>query len=158
MGTTKYTSALIAVSDMEKSKQFYHDVLGMNVVADFGANVTLDGGIVLQTLDTWTSFIRTDKVVLPNNAGELYFEDEDMDAFCGHLKQFDICYVHPLLEHRWGQRIVRFYDPDKHIIEVGEKLDAVILRFLEQGLSAEETAVRMDIPVDFVTACQKKEL
>lgn len=157
MGTTKYTSTLIAVSDMEKSKQFYHDVLGMNVVADFGANVTLDGGLVLQTLDTWTSFIRTDKVVLPNNAGELYFEEEDMDAFSDHLKQFDICYVHPLFEHRWGQRVVRFYDPDRHIIEVGEKIDAVILRFVEQGLSPEETAVRMDIPVNFVTACLKKE-
>ena len=153
----KYTSTLIAVSDMEKSKQFYHDVLGMNVVTDFGANVTLDGGLVMQTLDTWTSFIRTDKVVLPNNAGELYFEEEDMDAFSDHLKQFDICYVHPLFEHRWGQRVVRFYDPDRHIIEVGEKLDAVILRFMEQGLSAEETAVRMDIPVNFVTACLKKE-
>ena len=149
----KYTSTLIAVSDMEKSRQFYHDVLGMNVVADFGANVTLDGGLVLQTLDTWTSFIRTDKVVLPNNAGELYFEEEDMDAFCEHLKRFDICYVHPMFEHRWGQRVVRFYDPDRHIIEVGEKLDAVILRFMEQGLSAEETAIRMDIAVDYVTAC-----
>ena len=157
MGTTKYTSTLIAVSDMEKSKQFYHDVLGMNVVADFGANVTMDDGLVLQTLDTWTSFIRTDKVVLPNNAGELYFEEEDMDAFSDHLKQFDICYVHPLFEHRWGQRVVRFYDPDRHIIEVGEKLDTVILRFMEQGLSAEETAVRMDIPVDYVTACLNKE-
>ena len=152
----KYTSTLIAVSDMEKSKQFYHDVLGMNVVADFGANVTLDGGLVMQTLDTWKSFIRTDKVVLPNNAGELYFEEEDLDAFCEHLKQFDICYVHPLFEHRWGQRVVRFYDPDKHIIEVGEKLGAVILRFMEQGLSAQETAVRMDIPVDMVTACLEK--
>ena len=153
----KYKSTLIAVSDMEKSRQFYHAVLGMNVVADFGANVTLDGGLVLQTLDTWTSFIRTDKVVLPNNAGELYFEEEDMDAFCEHLKRFDICYVHPLFEHRWGQRVVRFYDPDRHIIEVGEKLDAVILRFMEQGLSAEETAIRMDIAVDYVTACLKKE-
>ena len=153
----KYKSTLIAVSDMEKSRQFYHDVLEMNVVADFGANVTLDGGLVLQTLDTWTSFIRTDKVVLPNNAGELYFEEEDMDAFCEHLKRFDICYVHPLFEHRWGQRVVRFYDPDRHIIEVGEKLDAVILRFMEQGLSAEETAIRMDIAVDYVTACLKKE-
>ena len=153
----KYTSTLIAVSDMEKSRQFYHDVLGMDVVADFGANVTLDGGLVLQTLDTWTSFIRTDNIVLPHNAGELYFEEEDLDAFLENLKQFDICYVHPLFEHRWGQRVVRFYDPDKHIIEVGEKLDAVILRFMEQGLSAEETAVRMDIPVDFVTACLKKE-
>ena len=157
MGTTKYTSTLIAVSDMEKSKQFYHDVLGMNVVADFGANVTLDGGLVMQTLDTWTSFIRTDKVVLPNNAGELYFEEEDMDAFSDHLKQFDICYVHPLFEHRWGQRVVRFYDPDRHIIEVGEKIDAVILRFVEQGLSPEETAVRMDIPVNYVIACLNKE-
>ena len=156
MGTTKYTSTLIAVSDIEKSKQFYHDVLGMNVVADFGANVTLDGGLVLQTLDTWRSFIRTDNVVLPNNAGELYFEEENMDAFCEHLKQFDIRYVHALFEHRWGQRVVRFYDPDRHIIEVGEKLDAVILRFMEQGLSAEETAARMDIPLDFVTACMEK--
>ena len=153
----KYTSTLIAVSDMEKSRQFYQDVLGMKVVADFGANVTLDGGLVLQTLDTWTSFIRTDNIVLPHNAGELYFEEEDMDAFCEHLKRFDVNYVHPLFEHRWGQRVVRFYDPDKHIIEVGEKLDAVILRFMEQGLSAEETAVRMDIPVDFVMACLKKE-
>ena len=153
----KYTSTLIAVSDMEKSKQFYQDVLGMKVVADFGANVTLDGGLALQTLETWTSFIRTDNVILPNNAGELYFEEEDLDAFCEHLKQFDICYVHPLFEHRWGQRVVRFYDPDGHIIEVGEKLSAVILRFMEQGMSAEETAVRMDIPVDFVTVCLNQE-
>ena len=128
----------------------------MNVVTDFGANVTMDDGLVLQTLDTWKTFIRTDKVILPNNAGELYFEDEDLDAFCDHLKQFDICYVHPLFEHRWGQRVVRFYDPDKHIIEVGEKLDAVILRFMEHGLSAKETAARMDIPFDFVKACLNK--
>ena len=76
----KFRSTLIAVKDIDISKQFYHDVLGMNVVADFGANVTLDGGLVMQTLDTWTSFIRTDKVVLPNNAGELYFEEEDMEV------------------------------------------------------------------------------
>ena len=152
----KYISTLIAVSDMKKSKQFYHDVLGMKVVADFGANVTLDGGLVMQTMDTWKSFIRTDKVLLPNNAGELYFEEEDLDAFLENLKQFDICYVHPLFEHRWGQRVVRFYDPDRHIIEVGEKLNTVILRFMEQGLSAEETAIRMDIPLAFVTACLEK--
>ena len=156
MKTLKYTSTLIAVADMEISKQFYHDVLGLEIVADFGDNVTLDGGIALQTMNTWKTFIRTDNLVLPNNAGELYFEEEDMDTFCDHLKKFDICYVHPLFEHRLGQRVVRFYDPDKHIIEVGEKLDAVILRFMENGLSAEETAVRMDIPFDFVRVCLNK--
>ena len=152
----KYTSTLIAVKDMDISKQFYHNVLGLNVVANFGGNVTLDGGIVLQTLDTWKSFIRMYNVTLPNNAGELYFEEDDMDAFCNHLKSFDICYVHELYEHRWGQRVIRFYDPDKHIIEVGEKLDAVVLRFIEQGLSPEQTAVRMDIPLDFVLSCLNK--
>ena len=152
----KYTSTLIAVKDMDISEQFYHNVLGLNVVANFGANVTLDGGIVLQTLDTWKSFIRMYNVTLPNNAGELYFEEDDMDAFCNHLKSFDICYVHELYEHRWGQRVIRFYDPDKHIIEVGEKLDAVVLRFIEQGLSPEQTAVRMDIPLDFVLSCLNK--
>lgn len=149
----KFTSTLLAVGNMEKSKQFYHDVIGLNVVADFGANVTLDGGIVLQTLDTWESFIRTERIVLPNNAGELYFEEEDIAAFCAHLKAFEIHYVHGLLEHRWGQRVIRFYDPDGHMIEVGEKLDAVVLRFMKQGLSAEETAARMDIPLDFVLSC-----
>lgn len=149
----RYKSTLILSKDIERSKQFYRDVLGLKVVADYGANVTLDGGVVLQTSDTWKAFIKTDDIVLPNNAGELYFEEEDMENFCNHLRSFDISYVHDLFEHRWGQRVVRFYDPDKHIIEVGEPLDAVVLQSMEQGLSAEETAIRMDIPIDFVLAC-----
>lgn len=152
----KYISTLISVADMEVSKRFYQDVLGMKITADFGENVTLDDGIVLQTIDTWTSFIRNDNVFLPNNAGELYFEEDDMDSFCAYLQNFEIEYVHELFEHRWGQRVVRFYDPDKHIIEVGEKLSAVILRFIRQGLTVEATANRMDIPVDYVAACLKE--
>lgn len=154
----KYSGTLIAVQDMERSKQFYHDVLGLNVTADFGANVTLDGGIVLQTLDTWRSFIGTGNIVLPNNAGELYFEEDDMDAFCRHLNSFEINYVHTLFEHSWGQRVVRFYDPNHHMIEVGEKLDAVIRRFKAEGLSPEEIAVRMDIPLDMVLSCVEHTL
>nr|WP_319488989.1 VOC family protein [uncultured Caproiciproducens sp.] len=149
----KYTSTLIAVADMKKSKNFYHDILGLEAVADFGANVTLSGGVVLQTLDSWKDFIKTDKITFQNNVCELYFEEDDMDNFIEHLKAFDITYVHPLFEHRWGQRVVRFYDLDKHIVEVGEALHVVVRRFISHGLSIEETAVRMDIPVDFVKSC-----
>ena len=149
----KLEGTLIAVQDMARSKRFYHDVLGLDVVTDFGSNVTLDGGVVLQTLDTWKSFIRTDNVVLPNNAGELYFEEDDIDGFAKHLDSFEIRFVHTLFEHPWGQRVIRFYDPDGHVIEVGEKMDAVIRRFMNQGLSVEETATRMDVPLDFVQSC-----
>ena len=105
----KYNGVLIAVPDMENSRRFYSDVLGLKVVEDFGANVTLEGGIFLQTLDTWKTFIQSDQVVLPNHAGELYFEEEDIEGFCSRLASLDVRYVHPLFEHRWGQRVVRFY-------------------------------------------------
>lgn len=151
----KYTSTLLAVSDMEKSKQFYHDVLGLDIVNDFGANVTLDGGIALQTIESWKTFIRTGHIILPNHAGELYFEEENMNEFCRHLETFEIHYVHELVEHRWGQRVIRFYDPDGHIIEVGENMDAVVRRFIQQGLTEEETAARMDIPLEYIISCLK---
>jgi catechol 2,3-dioxygenase-like lactoylglutathione lyase family enzyme len=154
----KYTCTLIAVKDMEKAKRFYHDVLGLEVVADFGANVTLTGGIALQTVDTWKNFIhkQEEEIVFGNNACELYFEEENMDAFIGKLESREgIVYVHPLLEHSWGQRVVRFYDPDHHIIEVGENMIMVVKRFIATGLSAEETAARMDVPVDYVKSCLK---
>ena len=88
----KYNGVLIAVSDMENSRRFYSDVLGLKVVEDFGANVTLEGGIFLQTLDTWKTFIQSDQIVLPNHAGELYFEEEDIEGFCGRLASIDVRY------------------------------------------------------------------
>jgi catechol 2,3-dioxygenase-like lactoylglutathione lyase family enzyme len=149
----KYICTLIAVEDMERSKRFYRDVMGLEVVSDFGANVVLTGGLALQTIDTWIEFIQNPEsgVILQNNASELYFEEDDLDAFIEKLKAMEgIEFVHPILEHSWGQRVVRFYDPDKHIIEVGESMDKVIRRFIDGGLSPEETAVRMDVPADFV--------
>lgn len=67
----------------------------------------------------------------------------------------DISYVHPLIEHSWGQKVVRIYDPDMHIIEVGENIKAVCLRFLNSGMSKEEVAKRMDVPLKFVESCMR---
>ncbi|MCL1918917.1 MAG: VOC family protein [Peptococcaceae bacterium] len=147
---------LIAVKDMEKAKCFYHDVLGLNVVDDFGANVVLTEGVFLQTAETWKTFIRkTEKeIIYANNASELYFETNDMDDFIGKLSSFsDISYLHPLLKHSWGQRAVRFYDLDGHIIEVGENIVMVVKRFISSGLSIEETAKRMDVDVNYINSC-----
>lgn len=115
----------------------------------------MTGGISLQTADTWKDFIhkKASEIIFGNNAAELYFEEDDIDTFVEKLNSFDLDYVHLLIEHSWGQRTVRFYDPDKHIIEVGENLVIVIKRFMDSGLSAEETAKRMDVPVEYVMGC-----
>ena len=47
---------------------------------------------------------------------------------------------------------MRFYDPDRHIIEVGENMKTVCRRFLNSGMTPEETAVRMDVPLKAVKA------
>ena len=149
----QYGCTLIAVTDMERSRRFYQDVLGREVISDFGANVTLTGNIALQTWETWKEFIHERNISFGGNAFELYFEEDDIDGFMEKLNSMPkIEFVHPLLEHSWGQRVVRFYDPDHHIIEVGENMDIVIKRFLQSGLSVEETAKRMDVPVKYVQA------
>ena len=62
-----------------------------------------------------------------------------------------ISYVHPVHQQPWGQRAMRFYDPDGHIIEVGETMPSVVRRFLAQGLTLEEVAQRMDVPLEYLT-------
>ena len=152
----KYTGTLIAVTDMEKSKAFYRDVLGLTVTADFGANVTLAGVVVLQTMETWKELIQSDEIALDNRATELYFEETDMDAFLSHLQNCGVSHVHPPLEHSWGQRAVRFYDPDRHIIEVGEDITMVVKRFAAKNMTVAQIAKRMDVPEDFVRQSLKK--
>ncbi|MGN0963045.1 MAG: VOC family protein [Clostridia bacterium] len=152
----KYTGTLIAVTDMGKSKAFYRDVLGLAVTADFGANVTLAGVVVLQTMETWKELIQSNEITLDNRASELYFEETDMDAFLSHLQNCGVSYVHPPLEHSWGQRAIRFYDPDRHIIEVGEDITMVVKRFAAQNMTAAQIAERMDVPEDFVRQSLEK--
>ena len=154
----KFKNPLLVVTDIEKSKAFYKKVLGLHVITDFGANVTLTGGICLQTIETYASFINasTESITFGGNNAEIYFEEENFDVFIDKLNNIEqLEYVHNVKEHTWGQRVVRFYDPDKHIIEVGEDIKMVCRRFLDSGMSVEAVAKRMDVPVQFVNACNR---
>ena len=149
----KFRNPLLVVSDMERSLAFYRSVLGLRVTADFGANKTLTGGICLQTAESWPTLIGEagSRISYGGNDAELYFETEDLDAFLARLEGMaDVAYVHPVVEHRWGQRAVRIYDPDRHIIEVGESLRVPMLRFAAQGMTHAEIAKRMDVPLALV--------
>ena len=154
----KFQNPLLVVTDMEVSKRFYKEVLGLEVILDFGANVTLTGGVCLQTKETWMDFIgaKENEIIFCGKNAELYFEEDGFDAYADKLNSLNcVAYVHPVIEHLWGQRVVRFYDPDGHIIEVGENMKFVCRRFLDSGMTEEEVAVRMDVPMKFVQACKK---
>lgn len=148
----KYKNTVLIVEDMNRSKNFYKHVLGLRVLRDFHGRVLLSSNLILQSREVWKDLIHKDddEVILPHYACELTFEIEDIDDFMNVLYQYNVPLVHPLKEFAWGQRIVRFYDPDGHIIEVGESMKKVIKRCLSQGLTYEEISKAFGLPLDFV--------
>jgi len=149
----RFGGVLLAVRDLERAKVFYKSVFGLDVQEDFGSNVALTEGLFLQTLESWSGFVheKTEDIVFYNKAVEVYFEVDDMDGFMLKLASMpDIEYVHRLHEHSWGQRSIRIYDVDGHIIEIGEDMHSVVKCFLDTGMSDEEVAKRMDVAVAYV--------
>ena len=116
----KLKNILIVVKDIEKSRKFYHDLFGIDLVLDNDGNMILTEGLVLQDEKIWKSFLDRD-IVPQNNACELYFEEQDIEAFVEKLESLypSIEYVNPIMTHSWGQRVIRFYDLDGNLIEVG---------------------------------------
>lgn len=116
----KLRNILIVVKDIEKSKQFYHDLFGLDVLLDNDGNMILTEGLVLQEEAIWKKFLDRD-IIHENNATELYFEERNLEEFVEKLERLypDIKYVNRLMTHSWGQKVVRFYDLDGNLIEVG---------------------------------------
>jgi len=116
----KLRNILIVVKDIEKSKQFYHDLFGLDVLLDNDGNMILTEGLVLQEEAIWKKFLDRD-IIHENNATELYFEERNIEEFVEKLERLypDIKYVNRLMTHSWGQKVVRFYDLDGNLIEVG---------------------------------------
>ena len=116
----KLKNILIVVKDIEKSKKFYHDLFGLNTILDSEGNMILTEGLVLQDEEIWKKFLGKD-VIPESNSCELYFEETDIEGFIEKLEKLypSIQYVNRLMVHSWGQKIVRFYDLDGNLIEVG---------------------------------------
>ena len=148
----KFSGTLLVVKDISRARKLYEGLLGCVVAMDQGVYVAYTNGVALQEEKTWLSFIdrQADDITYGANDGELYFEEHEIESFFIRLRVFDVELIHELHEHSWGQRVVRFYDMDGHIIEVGEHMGDVTRRFLNAGMSREEAAKRMQVPLDMI--------
>ena len=73
----KLKNILIVVKDIEKSKQFYNDLFGLDLVLDNDGNMILTEGLVLQDEKIWKKFLGKD-IIPKSNSCELYFEERDI--------------------------------------------------------------------------------
>lgn len=111
---------LIVVRDIERSRKFYHDLFGLDRVLDNDGNMILTEGLVLQDEKVWRELLGKE-IVPENNSCELYFEERNIEEFVEKLERLypQTRYVNRLMTHSWGQKVVRFYDLDGNLIEVG---------------------------------------
>jgi catechol 2,3-dioxygenase-like lactoylglutathione lyase family enzyme len=148
--TIKFQSAVLFVQDIMASRWFYEELLGQEVELDFGPNVGFKGGFAIWQADHAAEMIFESATNGNGQLGrrnlELYFECPDLEIAWERLMDADVWPVHPLREHPWGQYAFRVYDPDGHIVEVGEPMPVVIQRLLAQGLSPEAVARKTLMP------------
>lgn len=111
---------LIVVKDIEASKKYYHDLFGLDTILDNDGNMILTEGLVLQEEKYWKQFLDRD-IIPKNNHAELYFEERNIEEFVEKLERLypNTEYVNRLMTHSWKQKVIRFYDLDGNLIEVG---------------------------------------
>lgn len=149
----KFQAAVFFVSNVEKSKYFYNTILGQKITVDFGANVGFEGGLSIWKKNYALKTIFKDKaaqIMVGANNVEIYFESSNLEELLENLVKHEIRVIHPIMEHPWGQRAFRIYDPDKHIIEFGEPMESVVLRLHNEGLDLNAIVGKSLMPLEFI--------
>ncbi|HRW63828.1 MAG TPA: VOC family protein [Bacteroidales bacterium] len=143
----QFHSSVLFVKNMEKSRAFYCDILKQEIETDFGNNIMLKGGLSIWEIQESHELHRTFyKKDVSNSSMELYFETENMNKVIELIHQFNIPKHHELVEESWGQRTIRIYDPDRNLVEIGEKLEVFIQRMYKEGMSIEEIMKKTGVP------------
>lgn len=156
----KYICPLITVKDIKKSREFYENVLKQEVELDHGENVAFKGGFAIHDIEHFQNLTgkHITEAEISKDFMEIYFELNEIEELEAKLETLNVKFVHKIREQPWGQRVMRFYDPDNYIIEVGESLAVVVKRMADEGLSEEEISERSSMPVEFVQMVLNQDL
>lgn len=148
----KYVCPLVVVKDVKIARNFYENLLGQKVKYDFGENVTFEGDFAIHLEEHYKKLLgeRSNQILKKSNNFELYFETDEISSILEMLEKNKVEFLHGIIEQPWGQRVMRFYDPDFHIVEVGETMESVVLRYHKTGMSIVEISNRTSLPKEFV--------
>lgn len=121
----KFVNPLPFVSDIDRAKRFYANILQLRILEDHGAFVRFENGFALHDGEALHRTVFGEEPRRNEPYGRrnlvLYFEDEDIDAlFRGIAHRVEL--IHGIEQQSWGQRVFRFFDPDGHIVEIGEPM------------------------------------
>ncbi|TAJ45861.1 VOC family protein [Methanofollis fontis] len=155
--TFSYHSTVLFVEDVERSKEFYTQVMGEEIDLDLGRNIIFRSGVGIWEGGFARGVIFGDAGSESENNNfsskrmlELYYETDDMDRSVEAIEAVGVEWVHRVVEQPWCQRTIRFLDPDGHMIEIGERMDVCARRLAGTGKTPEEIAAATTLPLEVV--------
>ena len=121
----KFSHNVVFVKDIEVSKQFYCNILGLKIVQDHKVFILFENDFAIhQAKELIITIFKSehyDENELQGKSNiDIYFESNDIENAYKQLQDNKVKIIHPIEKQSWGQRVIRFYDPDNHILEIGE--------------------------------------
>jgi catechol 2,3-dioxygenase-like lactoylglutathione lyase family enzyme len=144
---------LIIIEDIEVSRRFYGQLLGLKQIYDFGPNVEFEGHFSIHLRAHYQTLLPdAEKFPITKKAhnSELYFETGELERIHKRLKDAGVEFLHEVQEQPWGQRCMRLYDPDGHILEIGETMEGAVQRLHNQGMTIDRITEKSGMPREFV--------
>jgi catechol 2,3-dioxygenase-like lactoylglutathione lyase family enzyme len=120
MGIT-FRNPIVFTNNIAASKAFYHGLLGLAVVQDSGSFVLLEGNLGLHKADVFYGYLGKpyNGEAMGRDNLDLYFTTDELEATESKLKQAGVKFIHGMRRFPWGETLMRVYDPDGHIVEIG---------------------------------------
>jgi catechol 2,3-dioxygenase-like lactoylglutathione lyase family enzyme len=118
---------------------------------DFGRCQILECGIAIWELDENDPAMKAPGIGKGQNSRlELCFDTEDFEEDVKHVLSCSPKMLHDVAEEAWGQRTIRFFDPDGNLIELGESIPCFCRRLYSDGMTIEQVASKTGVAADKV--------
>ncbi|MFT3983798.1 MAG: VOC family protein [Lachnospiraceae bacterium] len=118
----KHVDTIVMVEDIKVSKEFYSNIMGLEIVYDWGNMVVFKERFSIHQANKLMPEQEINKLLHTGKQGsgnlDIYFEAENIEEEYNRLLQKKVKIIHGIIELPW-QKIFRIYDPDNHIIEIG---------------------------------------
>lgn len=119
-----FYNTIVFVKDIARSKKFYTEVIGLKVLEDYQTIIFFENHFTIHNGNNLLKTIFKRSPLLNFTKGkkniEIYFETDNIEESYNKIIENSIKVIHPIEEQAWGQKVFRFYDPDNHLVEIGE--------------------------------------
>lgn len=114
---------ILYVADLEKTKRFYGELLGLKLRNEFGTYIEYETGNTVLSMNTRESGREITKLPIPDGVKnehtfELGFVTEDVRRAVQRLRAAGVPILLEPTEKPWGQIVAYAQDPDGHYIEI----------------------------------------